>query len=171
MGSEVRRVGDLEISQDLAMQRRIWTLQRIGWGVIALVLLVIMLGLTGRGPFSEATAGQAGSSLQVDYERFARHNAPAQLQIHVGPGVARNGKACIWLNQEYLESISIEQISPEALSTKVLSDRLVYEFELPDAKRLATITFETKPQKVGPLAGRVGLEDGRSLSFQQFVYP
>jgi hypothetical protein len=171
MGSEVRRVGDLEISQDVQMQRRIWTLQRVGWGGIALVLLAIMLGLTGRGPLSSATIGKAGSGLQVEYERFARYSAPAPLKIRVGPGMAKNGKAHVWLSREFVDSITIDQISPEAASMKVLGDRQIYEFELPDPQNGATITLHTKPQKVGSLAGRAGLEDGPTLSFQQFIYP
>jgi hypothetical protein len=30
MESEIHRIGDLEISQDLEMQQRIWKMQRIG---------------------------------------------------------------------------------------------------------------------------------------------
>jgi hypothetical protein len=171
MGSEVRRVGDLEISQDMTMQRRVWTMQRIGWGGIALMLLAIMLGLTGRGPLSTATAGKTGSSLQLDYERFARHSAPAPLKIQLGAGVARGGKARIWFSREYIESIAIDQISPEPESMKVLADRHLYEFEIPDPQRRATIMFHTKPRKVGSLSGQVGLQDQTPLSFQQFIYP
>ncbi len=171
MGSEVRRVGDLEISQDLQMQRRIWMLQRVGWGAIALVLLAMLLGLTGRGPLSSATAGQPGAALQVEYERFARFSAPAPLKIRLGPGVARDGKARIWFSHDYIESITIEQISPEPSSMKVLPDRHLYEFELPNPQGEATIMLHTKPQKIGSLTGKIGIMDGPVLSFQHIVYP
>ena len=38
MGS-MQRIGDLELSQDLEFQRRSWRVQRIGQGVMLLVLL------------------------------------------------------------------------------------------------------------------------------------
>ena len=40
-----QRVGDPEIKQNLRFQRRMWALERIGWAVMALVVLVGLVGL------------------------------------------------------------------------------------------------------------------------------
>ena len=171
MESEIHRIGDLEISQDLEMQQRIWKMQRIGWGVMALVMLCIMLGLTGRGPLSQATAGASGAPLRVEYERFGRHEAPMELKVHLAPGVARDGKACIWFSRDYIEALAIEQVSPEQTEMKVHPDRHVLEFVLPESQRAAKIVLKARPQKIGSIIGRVGIEDGQSLSFGHFIYP
>ena len=42
--AETDRVGDLEIHQDLPFQRRSWTVQRVGWAIMALVVLAGLLG-------------------------------------------------------------------------------------------------------------------------------
>lgn len=171
MESEIRRVGDLEISQDVEMQQRIWKMQRIGWGVMALVMLCIMLGLTGRGPLSHATAGASGAPLRVEYERFGRHEAPMELKIHLAPGVARDGKARIWFSRDYMEALALEQVSPEQEKMEVHPDRHILEFDLPQSQRPATVVLKTRPQKFGSIAGRVGIENGQTLSFAHFIYP
>jgi hypothetical protein len=168
---EIHRVGDLEIDQDLKMQHRIWKVQRIGWGVMALVVFAMLLGLTGRGPLSHATAGSVGSPLHLEYERFARCEAPMDLHIHLAPGVAHDGKARLWISREYLEALAVEQISPEQEKMQVYADRHVFEFDLPDAQQAATIVLKLRPQKIGTVAGRVGIENGSTLSFQHFIYP
>ena len=40
----LERVGDLEIEQNLAQRRREWTIQRIGWVMMALFALAALLG-------------------------------------------------------------------------------------------------------------------------------
>ena len=47
--SKAERAGDLEIVEDLSFQRREWRVQRGGWVVMAVLILLALLGLTGRG--------------------------------------------------------------------------------------------------------------------------
>jgi len=57
--SKAERAGDLEIDEDLSFQRREWRVQRGGWVVMAVLILLALLGLTGRGPIRQPTAGTA----------------------------------------------------------------------------------------------------------------
>ncbi len=45
----MKRVGDLEIDQDLAFERRQWSVQRVGWGVGALIIVAALLGCSAPG--------------------------------------------------------------------------------------------------------------------------
>jgi hypothetical protein len=84
--AEVQRAGDLELNQDLRFQRRMWAVQRIGWAVMALVVLAGLLGLFGPGPLSSATAGKEEGPLLVEgYERFVRFRIPTTLQVRLDP--------------------------------------------------------------------------------------
>lgn len=65
--SEARRIGDLEISQDLEFQKRSWTIQRVGWVVIALLILAGLLGVFGKGIAADATAGEENSRSREYY--------------------------------------------------------------------------------------------------------
>jgi hypothetical protein len=48
--AEVQRHGDLEIQEDLPFQRREWLVERVAWGVMALLIVAALLGLFGTGP-------------------------------------------------------------------------------------------------------------------------
>lgn len=56
----IRRVGELEIEEDLDFQRRMWRLQQIGWALLVLVVVAALLGLFGKGPLSRAVASRVG---------------------------------------------------------------------------------------------------------------
>ncbi len=45
----VPRVGDLQINQDLDYQRREWTIQRVGWVVIGLIVCAAAPWASGPG--------------------------------------------------------------------------------------------------------------------------
>ena len=164
-------VGDLEITQDLAHERLEWRIERVGWIVMALVLLAALVGLLGSGPLSRATAGEEGSALWVEYNRFERHQAPAMLRVHLGPGAARDGKARLWLNREYVENIELHHIDPEPERVEVEHDRLIYTFNLPDPTRPTAVTYYLEANTYGRMPLRVGLDAGPQLNFSQFYYP
>lgn len=171
MGIEVHRQGDLDISQNMDVQWRIWKMQRMGWGIMALAILSILLGLTGRGPLSNASAGQTGAPLRLEYERFGRYEAPTSLRIHLGSTLAKTDKIRLWISRDYMEKVRIDHVSPEQESVKAQPDKFVYEFELSSPQSPTIITIRLKPQKVGILKGQVGVEKARTLSFQHFIYP
>jgi hypothetical protein len=73
--SDVKRVGDLEIGQDLAHQRLEWKIERVGWILMALLGLPALVGLLGPGPLSSTSAGEKGSPLSVENNRFERYQS------------------------------------------------------------------------------------------------
>src|SRR4051794_40698086 len=105
--SPVPRVRDLEIEQDLAYQRREWAFERVGWLLLGLLLLAALVGLLGRGPLSNTTAGDPGGPLRVEYQRFLRHRSTSTLRVHLGPNAARGNEAHLWLDREYLEGMEV----------------------------------------------------------------
>src|SRR5687767_14817323 len=109
---ELRRVGDLQIDQDPAFQRRMWAAQRAGWLVMALVILGGLLGaFGGRGLLARSQVGTDGDPLWMEYRRLARHGAPDALTLHVGPGLAepRDSTLGVWFDSSYLRGLEIQQ--------------------------------------------------------------
>jgi hypothetical protein len=167
-----KRSDGLEIDEDMKFERRSWRWQRVGWGVLGLILLAAMLGLFGTGWLDSAVAGQPGSPMWMEYNRFGRIQAEtSKLQIHLGPGTGANGKVRIWLNREYLEGVRVTNLTPEPESVEAGPDRFTYVFNAPDASQPSVVIFRLEPDHIGRLKGQVGLEGGASLSFKQFVYP
>ncbi|HEU4345558.1 MAG TPA: hypothetical protein VFU31_28750, partial [Candidatus Binatia bacterium] len=54
----------LEIEEDLRFQERAWVVQRVGWGVMLLVIVATAAGMFGEGALSSATVGD-GKQLQI----------------------------------------------------------------------------------------------------------
>jgi len=167
----MQRIGDLELPQDLDFQRRSWIAQRIGWAIMALVLLAGLAGLLGNGPLSIATAGGPGSPLEVEYGRFARHSGPTQMEIRLQPTAMQGDTARVWLDREYLRGIQVERVIPEPESVEVTADRAVYVFKVNQSDQPASITFYITPDLIGTHTVRVGIDNGETLTFRQIVYP
>ena len=167
--SQLQRVGDLEIAQDLDYQRHEWVAQRVAWAVLALVILAALAGLLGPGPLSAVSAGAAGDALRLEYHRFLRQDGPTELRVEAEP--ASGGEARIWVSREWLSAVRVESIAPEPERVETGDDRLLFVFPLEAGARSAEVTFHVKPERAGRLSGRVGLDRGPSFSFDQLVWP
>ena len=167
--AEGQRVGGLEIDQDLRFQRRKWALERIGWAVMALVVLVGLLGLFWTGPLSSATAGEKKAPLFVEYGRFTRFMLPTTLRVRLDP--TGQGEVRLWLDRGYLESVRTQTVTPEPDSVEAGRNGFTYIFKVDNPNRPIVVTFDLQPQTIGRLEGRVGLEGGERVEFEQFVYP
>lgn len=165
-----QQVGSLQVDQDLTYQERTWTVERIGWAIMLLLVLAGASGLFGGGPLSQATAGEQGGALWVEYPRFARLKAPTELRLHVGSESVAGDTARVWLDQRYLDSARVEQVSPEPDQVVVGADRLEYVFAAA-SEQPATLTFFLEPEHVGRHAGRIGIVDGPTVEFSQIIWP
>jgi hypothetical protein len=168
---ELSRSGDLELAQDLEFERRSWTIERIGWVVMAIVGLAALAGLLGPGPFSNTIAGEPDRPLWLEYSRFGRFSAPLTLRVHLGPSAGQHRLARIWLRRAYLEGIQVERVTPHAAEVEAGPEQLTYVFPVRDPSREMAVTFSLKAQQIGRQHGCVGLGDGPPLCFRQFIYP
>jgi hypothetical protein len=162
---------DLEIDQDLEFQRRSWAVQRVGWGVMALCLILALAGILGSGPLSRQDVALPGL-LRVEYQRFTRYQTPETLTVRLEPPATRAAEVRLWLDREHFESAKIETITPPPVRVESAGDRLVYVFPMSRPGEPATITFMMQSERLGPTAGRIGLAGvGAFAPFRQFVYP
>lgn len=167
--SETKHVGDLQIDDDDAFTRREWTVQRVGWAVLVLIVAGALLGLFGNGPLSEAAA--ENGPLRVAYDRFERKRAPTELRIRVAGGTAEEDRIELWLAGDFLDRIELQGFSPEPEESRAGADRVVYVFRVDDPTQPAVIDIDYQIDGSGSLPGRLGLVGGPELTFPQFVYP
>jgi hypothetical protein len=166
-----QRVGDLEVGQDLAFQRGEWTVQRIAWVVMALLLVAALIGLFGRGPIASATAGDDDDPIRVSYKRLERKAAPSALEIRAAPGQAQNGQLEVWIDADYLGGVQVQDISPEPQEMRAAGDQIVYAVLVEDPSQPTLIVVQLEHERIGRTMGRVGLLGGPGVSFGQFVFP
>ncbi|MBC7944880.1 MAG: hypothetical protein H7X91_06400, partial [Burkholderiales bacterium] len=57
------------------------------------------------GPLSHDIAGQPGSALWVEYDRYARSQAPSEYLVHIKPEQIADGKVRLSLNLDFFEHV------------------------------------------------------------------
>ena len=158
-----KKHGSLQIDEDINFQRKEWTFQRVGVGVLFLFVIGALLGLTGMGGlFARGEAGDASGAVRVEYERVVRRGSFSRITVrfHTTPGPVR-----FWVGTPYLERVNIDSVVPVPESVSVEENRHVYVIRAgsPDV----FVTLNVKHDRAGTLQGEVGLVDGPSAHFSQ----
>lgn len=161
----------MEIDQDLAFARRSWGVQRVGWLGMGVLLVLALAGIFGSGPLSHGEVSLPGL-LRVEYQRFARYQAPQTLRAHVDPAATGTGEVRLWIDRGYLADARVDTITPPPARVEAGGERLVYVFPTSRPGEPVTIVFALQAEHIGPTSGRVGLDGGETFApFRQFVYP
>jgi len=170
MTSPIHRIGDLEINQDLSVQERMWTIQRVGWGFMLVVIFLGLIGLFGHGPISRTWAGNKNDGLWLEYDRFARNQSQSTMLIHL-PTTTASGRASFWLNEAFLAGVEIQHMTPVPLTTTVMDHGVLYDVSLADKQEPALIILPLIHQRSGWLTGELRSPGAASIKFTQLVYP
>ena len=171
-----RSVIDVEHFDSLsavALQRRVWRVQRVAWALMALAVLAALLGLMGSGPLSQRSVASADGTVRVEYERFLRRGAPTTLTIHARPADRESSVHALWLGRSYLESVRVEGVLPPPEGVHAGHDRVVWNFEgsSRDPGAPLMVTIRLVPAAIGRLGAAVGRDREPGFLFSQWVYP
>lgn len=167
----MKRVGDLEVDEDIGFEKSEWRAQRIGWSLMAVVILLALLGLFGTGPISSATAGAPDGPLLVEYQRFIRHDGRTSLRVQIDEEQIVDGQVELWISSEYLEDVEIEQFSQEPDKVTHGGERVIFTFLAANPTEPVSVTFAMQPQAMGRLSAAVGIVDGPEVQLSQLSYP
>jgi len=165
----VAKRGDtLEIEHDSTFQRREWWFQRIGWLVLSAFVLAAALGLFGTGPLSHAEAGDRGSALWIEYDRFIRVGAATRITIHAIP--PDNGLH-LRLNRDFLEAHRLERVTPEPAALEIGPSEVGIRFDPPVSSTTPlTIILDLQPLRPGRHTASVASGGGARARFRQLAY-
>jgi hypothetical protein len=160
------RTGPEDLERQLRFHRLEWRVQRIGWVIIAIFLVLALAGLFGGGPLSNVRAEAATG--RIDYERFVRSGSPTEIVI-TPPSGAEHGVSRVEITADYLAAFQIERVTPQPTTVRVADGRLVYEFAA--ATSGGFIAFEIDPQKLWRHRAEVRIDGGPPLQISQLTYP
>lgn len=161
---------DIHLEQDIAHQRREWKVERLGWAIMALVILLAFLGLFGgAGIFLTERKPMVGeANVFLEYLRFIRNRSNSVLRIHFSPGKGAAASSQVWLDEDYMRKFQLEQIIPRPDRVEAVDDRLIFHFE----GQPRTVTFYLRADTMGSVHGNAGIGLGvNATSFSQFFYP
>jgi hypothetical protein len=160
------------IEEDFGFQKKSWVIQRIGWVIFTLILIGGALGLFGdMGPLADGRAASANGQLQVEYKQFLQYLSPVHVHIQVDPPETSGDTVRLWIDREYLNTFTLQDMTPQADRVEVGTDRVTYEFPLSAPGQPISITLSMRYMEAGRLSPRLGLEDGETVEFWQLVYP
>lgn len=161
--------GDLQLDQDLALQRREWRWQRAGWGVMVLLVLLALLGFTGFGPFSHTRVAVADPGVVVEYQRVNRFRTSSELRLKIEkprPDFTLSVPAAV------ADRVLISQITPEPTATHRSDEHLRLEYrDLQLGEHPLLLTIEYEPVRVGRLRGVLLLDDQPAVDLQSIILP
>lgn len=169
--AEKSQASDLELDQNPEFERRTWAVERLAWVVMAMIGLAALLGLLGPGPLSKTIAGEESGPLWLEYSRFGRFKAPLMLRIHLGPKAGQHGPVRLWLSREYMEGVQVESVTPPPVHVEAGPEQLTYVFAVGELTHSTAVSLSLKAEQIGRRQGCVGLMNGPTLCFHQFIYP
>ncbi|MDH1265217.1 MULTISPECIES: hypothetical protein [unclassified Pseudomonas] len=156
------------VKENVRLQAQQWRLERIGFFVLLLLIILCLLGLFSGGPLSQVQQRTASGDLQVDYQRFLRNGATTTLVVTVRS--RDGGEAGVQFEGELLDSGRIESVVPEPLgSASHAHSGVALRFE-PDAEGVARVHVSFRSDAVGLYRFRV-VANGEALDLQHFIYP
>jgi hypothetical protein len=160
------RKRDLQLHEDMRHQRREWSAERVGWALMALLLVASLTGLLGTGPLSERTS-DGGAGLRVDYERFARYQAPAKIVVHFP---SQGEEVRIGMSRDFYEVMETE-VEPEPNSVQLTPQEVIFHFGAQPRGGSSAVTFRVKPDERWEREATISLNGSRHVTFRMFIFP
>ena len=153
------------MAESTVFMRRNWQVQRAGWLLMALVVLLGLFGLFGRGPLTRRDVSAPGLTLQ--YQRVLRLEATESLEFTLATPA---GEAGLELDSGFVSRTEIERIIPEPREISVSPEGHRLSFPAAGSGSVA-VRLLFVPKKLGRLRARFGTPGGTALQVSFFVLP
>jgi hypothetical protein len=158
---------DFELEEVKKFEDVFCVIRNIGQAVMSIVILAGLIGVFGFSIWTKQKKVLDNDTM-VEYEYFLRARKEAPLRIFLNKN-SKDSLVRIAINNEYFEKINIRYYLPEPVYTETSNDSLVFLFKRHKATN-GFLTFDVYPSKRGKVNLGISV-DGRSSSFEQFIYP
>lgn len=162
--------GELEIDEDIKLESANWKVQRVAWVIMAFIVFAALLGFTGNGGIGDLQRLKAGSSadgLEIEYERFLRRGAPAEIKVKLVPS-SGDSLTDLRLNKDFYEKLHVERILPEPSEQFTHEQGITYRFA--SANQPFSVIFYFKPEAMGSLPLQFSTSE-KQVAITPFIYP
>ncbi|PKV75777.1 hypothetical protein [Pontibacter ramchanderi] len=162
--------GELEIDEDIQLESTNWKVQRVAWVLMSLFVLAALLGFTGDGGignFQSIKAGDSADGLEVEYERFLRRSAPAEIKVSL-QAAPSDTLTDLRISKNFYEKIKVDQVVPEPAEVYTSEEGITYSFTTD--KQPFTVTFYLTPKGMGSLPLLFSSSE-KQVAITPFIYP
>jgi hypothetical protein len=157
--------------EDVALQRREWTVQRVWWVVLVVLLGAALAGLFSTGPLSDSVAGGSGSGVLVQYERFVHHTGQATWTLHIEPAAVSGHKATVFVSEDLARAMQVENVSPAPSTETSTRQGWLMEFDVPHPESPPVVRIGFRPDEFGVHDGVVRAGRGAGARLWLLFYP
>src|SRR5687767_8063372 len=134
---------NLQLDENLEKHKQGWLVQKIGWVILYLGLILALAGVFGTGPLSYQTQSRDGNSIK--YERFLRYEAESEMTFNIQ---AAKDSLTLQIPQQYMEYIDLRSITPVPHVNRTVDGITTYYF---NALRSANIHCHLMAKKTGSI--------------------
>ena len=168
--ARARAATSLELEQDEHELHREWRFERVGWGVIATVLVAGFAGLFGDGALASASVSSVDGGAVAQYEHIVRHGSPSEIELRLAPAAGEDSVAVVSLDEGYLSGMAVLLVSPAPLRVRASSGRVEYHLLRLDSIQPMTVVFSIQAGTLGARRAALGTSHG-ALELRQLVLP
>jgi hypothetical protein len=152
---------DLQLDEELKLHRRGWVIQRVGWVIMFLIIIMAALGAFGEGILSEKKVKQG--NINIEYQKFFRYETEMKILLESPQHISS-----LSFPQEYLKEFRMLRIEPEPDNNSTINSEVVYNF-LPSNNRIVTVYLI--PKNYGSIKGYIKVNGGATTELNHFIYP
>ena len=161
-------MGDIEIEEDAAYQKRFHKAQRVSWAMMGVAVLLALAGLLGPGLSGTNGSESPDGTVRTEYNWTIYYQKDSEMTVKVK--TTEGGALSVWVSRDYLESVYIKQMVPRPEEVVAAPGRIYYVFRLDESVRELEINLYFQPLRVGRLSGSIG-NGSSAAEFSQFVFP
>jgi hypothetical protein len=152
---------DIEIDEEMPLQKRGWMVQRVGWILLFVFILLAVLGLFGEGPLSKRTI--ITGNIKTEYQRFGRHEHETPIKFESKD----ENISIISIPQQYLKELKLSKVVPEPESQTSSYGYINYTFK---GEHNNNVTFYFDPLEFGNVGGVIKV-NAYNIALVQTIYP
>jgi hypothetical protein len=161
----------LDLEEHLRVQRLGWVVSRTAWIAMAAIVVAALLGFFGGGPLGRRSI-EHSSGVVLHYDGFGRYGADSILRFEVPASAAGGTERPVWLDTDYVQSMKVDNISPEPDTVTQSEGGYLYTFLVSDRASVLEVTFDLTAGAAGRTQG--AFSDGTAdqiSTFHQFIFP
>jgi hypothetical protein len=167
--SNDRGFGEQGFSAVMRHHRAAWRVERVGWALVAAILVATLFGAFGDGPLSRAASGS--QAFRVEYDRLLRASAPAELKVRAGSAAAQGGLLRLRIARSLVDRMEFDSIVPQPLRQVAGPGYTEFVFPVAGGGGAVDINVRYRPATFGRQSGAVSLVGSDTLLIRQYVFP
>lgn len=152
----------MQLDESLDQHKQGYVIQKIGWAILYLGLILAVAGVFGTGPLSYRTQSQNGNS--IEYERYLRYEAEAEMMFKLNDV---KDSITLEIPQEYMEYVDLKSITPLPERNRTVNGVTTYYFP---AGGTANIHCNLMARKTGSIKATIKLNT-TPFTIAHQIYP